>query len=961
MRNSESERQQRLHYQTIMKFFLLIVLIGGSAWAQQSAWSGNFNAQGSMLTPAVVGSTSVALPDPALLNWKTDIGHTPSPGSVVTIGNGTTGICAPSGCTFTASQLSIAINSLSCGQTLEMQNTVYMISGSLTLNKVCDQAHWITIERDTTDSTFPAEGTRVTPCYSGIPSSAMTGMPAYNCPSPARHMPLIQKTAAGGAINIFGSYYRFVGIEWGRNNSYDLDFGIITMNNNGVCAAPDVTCMNAQPTNNIFDRNIIHGDAQRQTVRAISLGGTRWVAVLDSYIYDIGLTVSGGGGDAQPFGWGNGKFLTNEGFGKFANNFESASTMGNLFCGSFCEPLSPSTGFDGVPHDVWFDQNWFYKNPLWDTQMGQTQQLAQNIEGVNYGPTGDQEFVLLPATMQLQVGQTITLQSLTANDSWSGINRSPAGTTTVTCGSADCGSSSTSFTNIGTGAYVSQNQFKTTFTAPATVPTGATVNVTRSFSTGDGRLATLGNSRTLSATSVFTIVAGTPTPQIVLSPKISDLQIQPSYSDANGNNRQFCLLFTAISNFTSASMAWKVDGVANGDSTRGRMCSITSANCIAPGSNDQTAAYCSGTAGTTSQGTHTISVSNNPGVTDSSAINVSATAPIVGWDYRAFTSKNGFELKCGGRILLENFFIENAWGSNGNGGGQGGQFILIHPFNQNGCTGAGANCSDGNGVNVGYGPFNINDITIRYGKGLHLGAGFVIGGSNQTSGIRRVSVTNVLGDDVSRIHWSHGFASSYFATQANSGPSTVYTWESAINPMMSNVSYRHVTLVGDNPNTFGINQDVAQPKSINYTVQDSFFASPNSTTFLNPNGGSTNCNIASGSGSSNSEARALVPCFNGYVFNHLALLDSTASPTVFLSSPIWQPASTAVGFVNYNGGNGGDYRLCKGPNNPSSSCTAASVFAAGQANQASDGTDLGADISRINAVESAVRSGVRTP
>jgi hypothetical protein len=160
---------------------------------------------------------------------------------------------------------------------------------------------------------------------------------------------------------------------------------------------------------------------------------------------------------------------------------------------------------------------------------------------------------------------------------------------------------------------------------------------------------------------------------------------------------------------------------------------------------------------------------------------------------------------------------------------------------------------------------------------------------------------------------------------------------------------------------FGINSDVAQPKLINYTLQDSFFAAPGSSTFVNPNGGNTNCNIAQGSGSNNSEARALASCFNGYVFNHLALLDSTASSSVFVSTPIWQPASTAVGFVNYNGGNGGDYRLCKGPNNPSSSCSAASIFAAGQPNQASDGTDLGADLSGINSVESTVRGGARTP
>jgi hypothetical protein len=178
MRNNESGLQQRLHYQTIMKSFLLMVLTGVSAWAQQSAWSGNFNSQGSMLTPAVVGTTNVALPDPALLNWKTDVAHSPSPAAVVTIGNGNTGICAPSGCTFNSTQLSTAINSLACGETLKMQNTAYIApNGNLNFAQVCDSAHWITIERDMTDPTFPAEGNRVTPCYSGMAASVLVGLP----------------------------------------------------------------------------------------------------------------------------------------------------------------------------------------------------------------------------------------------------------------------------------------------------------------------------------------------------------------------------------------------------------------------------------------------------------------------------------------------------------------------------------------------------------------------------------------------------------------------------------------------------------------------------------------------------------------------------------------------------------------------------------------------------------------
>lgn len=928
-----------------MKVFLLIALTAGVGWAQQSAWSGASNSQGSMLTPTVVGATSVALPDPALLNWKTDVAHSPSPGAVVTIGNGNTGICAPSGCTFNSTQLSTAINTLACGETLKMQNAVYVApNGNLNFAQVCDPAHWITIERDTTDPTFPAEGSRVTPCYSGMAASVLVGLPPYTCTSPLRHMPYIQKLGTGSTILISGSYYRFVGIEWGRANTYDLDFGIITLNNNGVCTAPDTACMNAQATNIIFDRNIVHGDAQRQTTRAFLFGGARWVAVLDSYIYDITLSFAGGGGDAQAYGWGSGKYLTNVGFGKLANNFVSASTMSSLFCGAFVEPLSPATGFDGIPHDVWFSQQWLYKNPLWNTQIGQTLNETENIEGTGYGPANDQAARLVPSAVQLAVGQSMQFQVLIENDSEGGINRAvgPGATLTPTCSSSDCGTvTSQNGATVGTGIYASQNQRVYTYQAPASIPAGGTVTLTLSYTVPDGRLATLGNNRSLTATSTITIVNSSPAHLVAVGPAAPDLQIQPSYWDAFGNQRQFQVVFNAAPNFTSTATTWSVDGMTGGNSTVG---TITAQGTLGLYTSPQTT------------GSHTITATASDNTSGSSTITVSRSAPIVAFDLKANTAKNGWELKCGNRVLLENSVEELGWGSQGNGGGQPGTMMLMQPIN------AASQTTDGSGVTVGYGPEHINDITVRYVKGLHFGTGIVAVPLNQALGTHRVSIANVLGDDVNYQRWGNGFLRIMTAVQTGgSGSTTVLAWTSTLAPLADNISFRHNTLVGNFTNTFAIANNLAQFKVANFTWQDSFFASPGSSTFVNANGEANDCDTAIGNGSSNTEARTLVPCFNGYIFNHLGLLDNTASPSVFVSTPIWQPAATAAGFVNYNGGNGGDYRLCKGPNNPSSLCSAASAFAAGQANQASDGTDLGADTVGINAVESAVRSGVRTP
>src|SRR5260370_5605114 len=43
-------------------------------------------------------------------------------------------------------------------------------------------------------------------------------------------------------------------------------------------------------------------------------------------------------------------------------------------------------------------------------------------------------------------------------------------------------------------------------------------------------------------------------------------------------------------------------------------------------------------------------------------------------------------------------------------------------------------------------------------------------------------------------------------------------------------------------------------------------------------------------------------------------------------------AASGVGFVSYNSGNGGDYRLCTGAGAPSASCAGASTYAAAQSN-----------------------------
>src|SRR6185437_6179828 len=226
----------------------------------------------------------------------------------------------------------------------------------------------------------------------------------------------------------------------------------------------------------------------------------------------------------------------------------------------------------------------------------------------------------------------------------------------------------------------------------------------------DSRPATLGNTRTLTTTITATVTSGATTNLIALTPSAPDLQIQPSYSDAFGNTRNFAYVFTAATNFSSVSLTWKVDGITNGNASVGRICSVTAVPCTGPASNDARVVYVSGTG----LRPHTISVTSAGGTTTSQAINVSLTSPIWGYDLKANTVKNMWEAKCLNRGLLEFSLLENTFGTQGNGGGQN-DCVLNQAINQAGQT------TDGSGATVGYGPGNISDFFMDHDHILHAG------------------------------------------------------------------------------------------------------------------------------------------------------------------------------------------------------------------------------------------------
>jgi len=81
-------------------------------------------------------------------------------------------------------------------------------------------------------------------------------------------------------------------------------------------------------------------------------------------------------------------------------------------------------------------------------------------------------------------------------------------------------------------------------------------------------------------------------------------------------------------------------------------------------------------------------------------------------------------------------------------------------------------------------------------------------------------------------------------------------------------------------------------------------------------------------------------CVQEPVFTGNVLVDAGDSNLVgnFLT-----PDISAVDLVDYHKGNGGDYRLCRGIDDPAPPCSGASAYI----NRASDGRDIGADINAI--------------
>lgn len=284
---------------------------------------------------------------------------------------------------------------------------------------------------------------------------------------------------------------------------------------------------------------------------------------------------------------------------------------------------------------------------------------------------------------------------------------------------------------------------------------------------------------------------------------------------------------------------------------------------------------------------------------------------VGGKDGNPFIVKNLFELKNAQRVLLDGNLMENTWG----GFSQVGFAILLTPRNQP--NGSGGNLCPG---------CQVTDITIRNTMIQHVAAGFQI--ANPLDGVGkplaggRYSIHDVIIDDIDGVKYN---GPSEFA-QVSVGAAV---------PVVENLSIDHITAFPSSTLFVIGDQTAITPKMNNFAFTNSIVNAGQYPVWSTGTGGSANC------ASNDSPLPTFNACFSLYTFAANAIIASSQGfpPSKWPRGNFFPASAVTVQFVNYNGGDGGDYHL-----QPTSPYKRAGA----------DGKDLGADVDTVLAATQGV-------
>lgn len=301
------------------------------------------------------------------------LADTPAPGNTIPVNIG--------------GDLQKALNSASCGDTIELHAGA-SFAGIFTLPaNPCDDDHWIVIRTSAPDSLLPPEGARISPCYAGV--AALPGRPAFHCASTKNVMARIVLTQQGsGPIFLApgANHYRLLGLEITRLP--------------GIGPAIDLIQAYADADHIVLDRVWLHGTPQDETRRGILLSGTTDVSIVDSFFTDFHCVSSGSCTDSQAIGGGSSELPG--GPYKIVDNFLEAAGESILFGGD------PSTT---TPTDIEIRQNHLFKPLIW--QRGQ----PGFVGGVNGTP------FIVKNHFELKNAQRVLFEGNILENNWGGFTQ----------------------------------------------------------------------------------------------------------------------------------------------------------------------------------------------------------------------------------------------------------------------------------------------------------------------------------------------------------------------------------------------------------------------------------------------------------------------------------------------------------------------------------------------------------
>ncbi len=277
----------------------------------------------------------------------------------------------------------------SCGDTIQLEAGA-TFSGMIVLpEKKCDDSHWIIIRTSAPDSSLPAEGSRMTPCYAGV--SSLPGRPPFKCASSANVLAKLEFNGKGGSGPVqFASganHYRLIGLELTRAQSPATVYNLVQFKG---------------PADHlIFDRLWMHGTAQDETVRGVMLGPSRYVAVVDSFFSDFHCVAKTGAcTDSQAIGGGLGD--NPMGPYKIVNNFLEAAGENILFGGGRASM---------TPQDIEIRHNHMFKPLIW--MVGQ----AGFVGGTNGSP------FIVKNLLEFKNVQRVLIEGNLMEDTWGGFSQ----------------------------------------------------------------------------------------------------------------------------------------------------------------------------------------------------------------------------------------------------------------------------------------------------------------------------------------------------------------------------------------------------------------------------------------------------------------------------------------------------------------------------------------------------------